>query len=437
MSSKKILIQMSGSIAAFKICTVISKLVQLGHHVKVAVSTHALNFIGESTLEGLSQNQIHKDTFTPGQAMDHIHQMRWADIILAAPATANYINKIANGIGDDLLTTQFLAHDFKKPFLIAPAMNTAMYLHPVTQESIAKLRKLNIEILETESGVLACGEVGWGRLMDPELILKKVEQSIATEVNNIESLEDNINQLNNLNKLNKLSTQIRLKNKILITAGGTQEPIDAMRVITNLSTGSTGTQLANYLSNLGFDVTLLKAKNSYNTPSSSCTTKYFQTFKDLQTLLSTELQNNTFDVVIHAAAVSDFYVSEIETPSISNNSKKLLIKEDSKIQSDEGLIIKLKLNPKLISSLKSWSANKKIKVIGFKYTASKNYEEQKAAVMKLFTESKVDAVVHNDHSEIDRDSGKHSFTFFDQNIESATKCTTSSEIFQKIYETLL
>ncbi|PWU21736.1 MAG: bifunctional phosphopantothenoylcysteine decarboxylase/phosphopantothenate--cysteine ligase CoaBC, partial [Bdellovibrio sp.] len=149
---------MTGSIAAFKACALLSKIVQSGATVQVAASAAALRFVGEATLEGLSGRPVAKDLWESGRAMEHIQLVRWADLIIVAPASAHFINRAANGVGDDLLTTMFLAHDFTKPFMIAPAMNTAMYLHPVTKGSITKLRELGIQVLETASGVLACGE---------------------------------------------------------------------------------------------------------------------------------------------------------------------------------------------------------------------------------------------------------------------------------------
>ena len=119
---------MTGSIACYKSCSVISKLKQKGHSLKVVLSPSSLQFIGAATIEGLIGEPPITDMYSTGYVMDHISLVRWADLILAAPATANYITKISNGIGDDLLTTLFLAHDFEKPFLIAPAMNTKMYL---------------------------------------------------------------------------------------------------------------------------------------------------------------------------------------------------------------------------------------------------------------------------------------------------------------------
>lgn len=174
--AKKILFQLSGSIAAFKACSVISQLVKAGHEVQVAVSDSALHFIGEATLEGLSARPVLKSAFEKGQMMDHIHQVRWADLLILCPASANTLNQFASGTGDSLLTTLFLAHDFKKPYLIFPAMNASMYLHPATQASVAKLKSWGVKVFDTNAGDLACGEYGEGRLLEPEQIYKHLEE---------------------------------------------------------------------------------------------------------------------------------------------------------------------------------------------------------------------------------------------------------------------
>ena len=190
LNNKNILIILTGSIACYKSCSVISRLKQKGHNLKVVLSPSSLEFIGKATIEGLTGETPITDMYASGNTMDHINLARWADLVLVAPATANYINKIAYGLGDDLLTTLFLAHDFTKPFLIAPAMNTKMYLHPTTQASIQKLRAMNIEILEAASGVLACGEIGSGRLLEPELILEEIEKFLG--LNKIGPVADSV-----------------------------------------------------------------------------------------------------------------------------------------------------------------------------------------------------------------------------------------------------
>lgn len=167
-----LLFALSGSIACFKACQVISRLVQAEHTVQCVATESALRFIGAATLEGLSGRPLLTDTFAPGRWMEHIELNRWADVTLLCPATANRLNKMASGIADDLLGNLWLTHDFTKPLLVAPAMNTRMWTHPVTQESLAKLERLGVIVLRPEAGNLACGDIGEGRLMEPEGILE-------------------------------------------------------------------------------------------------------------------------------------------------------------------------------------------------------------------------------------------------------------------------
>jgi phosphopantothenoylcysteine synthetase/decarboxylase len=169
-----ILFQLSGSIACYKACTVISKLTQDGHSVQCVASSAALKFVGPATLEGLSGRQLLTQTFEPGRWMEHIELNKWCDLSLLCPATANRINKMAAGVADDLLGNLWLTHDFSKPLFIAPAMNVKMWHHPITQASRLKLTELGAIFLEPESGPLACGDVGDGRLMEPEMILERL-----------------------------------------------------------------------------------------------------------------------------------------------------------------------------------------------------------------------------------------------------------------------
>ena len=172
---QNILLKVCGSIAAYKAAILCSKLVQKKYHVKVVCSENALKFIGSATFEGLCGEPPLKDIFETGRAMDHINLDRWADLTLVYPATANTINKLATGIGEDPLSTLFLAHDFTTPYLIAPAMNDKMLSHPVTQNSLTQLKNMGVIVLPTQQGALACGEYGYGRVLEPEQILKFLE----------------------------------------------------------------------------------------------------------------------------------------------------------------------------------------------------------------------------------------------------------------------
>jgi len=370
MSKSKILFIITGSIASYKACGVISRLKQNGHDLKVVMSPSSLNFVGKATIEGLTGETPITDMYADGQVMDHIHLVRWADLILVAPATAHYINRISNGIGDDLLTTLFLAHDFKKPFLIAPAMNTMMYLHPTTQRSIKKLKEMDIEILEAASGVLACGEVGYGRLLEPDLIVKEVEQRLNSSAPVSATPSKSAQKLKNI--------------QVLITAGGTSEPIDDIRVITNRSTGKTASVLADHLVESGFDVTFLHSEASLK-PRNPTQMVSFTSFHDLRQKLETELKNTSYDWVIHTAAVSDYSVQ----PTFG------------KISSDaEELTLKLKRNPKLIEQIKKISPTTKL--VGFKLTSTSDQAAIDEKVGKLFSLSHCDYVVQNDWSDIQK-----------------------------------
>lgn len=171
---KNILFMLSGSIACFKACELISQLVQKGFKVKTVATKSAFQFIGPATLEGLTNEAVISDNFEVGKMMSHIDLARWADLILVCPATAHTINAMASGSGGDIITDIFLSNNFLKPFWVAPAMNVQMLSHPATQENIKKLKGWGTTILETESGNLACGEQGAGRLLAPSVIFEKI-----------------------------------------------------------------------------------------------------------------------------------------------------------------------------------------------------------------------------------------------------------------------
>jgi phosphopantothenoylcysteine decarboxylase/phosphopantothenate--cysteine ligase len=381
MSKSKILFLMTGSIACYKACSLISKLIQNGFAVQVAASSSALQFVGEATLEGLTGKSVVSDMYGAGKMMAHINLIRDCDLVICAPATAHYINRIAQGLGDDLLSTLFLAHDFEKPFLIAPAMNTKMYLHPVTQASLNKLTGFGVKILETASGVLACGEVGSGKLLDPDLIFDEIRQALTKKHSEIAP---------------RTTAKPAQALKVLVTAGGTTEAIDDVRVISNRSTGRTGTLIANSLSELGLDVILLKA-NSCREKSFVNQEYTFESFEDLKTLLKSELATHHYDFLIHAAAVSDYSVEPYQGKISSEN---------------ESLHLRLKRNPKLIQHFSEWSLNKNIQIIGFKLTSTTSTDERAQAVAKVLEYPNVRFVVQNDMNEIK--TGHHIFRVFTQ-----------------------
>ena len=362
MLKNKILVKITGSIAAYKSAYLISKLIQADFEVKVVVTKSALQFIGIATLEGLTHTPVFTDTFAQGKMMSHIDLTKWADLTIVVPADANTINKFASGVADNLVTSLFMAQDFSKPYLIAPAMNTNMYNHPATQKSLKILAEWSVKILPTDDGHLACGDEGLGKLLDTNKIFDAIIRELAKE-----------------NPKQK---------KVLITGGGTLEYIDGVRYITNLSSGKTAGTIADYLFEAGNDVTLLKSETALN-PMHAISTENFNSFKTLKSKLKKLIESKEYDAVIHLAAVSDYSPTKIRI-----NEVKLF--ETEKLSSEqEEIEIVLTKNEKIINKIKQWSKKIKLQLFAFKFTASGNAEENYDAIEKLFSNADADFVIHN------------------------------------------
>ena len=240
LTGKKILIGISGGIAAYKTPLLIRELIKRGCEIKVVATHNALEFVTLTTLRTLSQNNVYFDIFsTEGEySTEHISLTDWADCFIVAPATANIIGKFAHGIADDALSTTLLA--FNKEVFLAPSMNTKMYHNPIIQENIKKLEELGVKIISPTKGNLACGYDGDGRMEEPKEIVKLMEDYY--------------------------SNNLPLKNKtILVTAGGTQEKIDAVRYIGNNSSGKMGFCIAEELASKGANVILICGKTFLTT----------------------------------------------------------------------------------------------------------------------------------------------------------------------------
>ncbi len=367
MSKFKIVIGISGSIAAYKSCDLISNLKKAGHEVRVIMTTSATEFVGPTTLRSLSGHPVHIDDFSNDSNMAHIELGQWCDLAMIYPATAQTINSFASGVGHETLTSFFLAFDFSKPFLIAPAMNTRMLENPVTKKSIKALKKMGCSVLNTNSGPLACGEFGAGRLLEPEQVIPQILKSLGQ---------------------NQLPTR-----RILITAGGTRETIDGVRTLTNRSTGHTGAALADYLHEKGFQVLLLTNKYAEK-PKSDVKIDTYETFRDIYNTLKALSQSRQFDMILHAAAISDYSIANIKTPDgeISPGEEKMSSQYDN-------ISIQLKRNEKILPRLKDLFGNQTA-VVGFKLTSTESKEEQAKAIFSLFTEKSVDYVIHNDMNDI-------------------------------------
>ncbi len=396
----KLLLMMSGSIAAAKATGLISLWRKAGHEVKVICTQSVFEFVGKATLEGLSDNSVVSSVFEEDNMMEHIHLSRWADIVVLAPATANTINKLVAGIADDIVTTSWVAAlELGKPMYIAPAMNSMMWNYPATQNSIKQLQNWGVNVLLPQSGELACGEKGSGRLMEID------------EINNI---------------IFKSQKDMR----ILITAGGTREYIDGVRYIGNLSTGRTGGKIADYFTAQGYQVTWLGAINAIG-PKLPCTKVLYETFNELSAALKNLLETQHFDAVFHAAAISDFYVA-----SITTNGKNVIASRQSKLPTSETLELKLKKNPKLLSQLLKWSKNSSLKIVAFKLTNSDDAEKQKSAVMKLLNQEGIGYVAHNDLSDIKENH--HPFTLHagNQSNQKTIKCDSVKYLCREIMQNM-
>jgi|TARA_B110000881_G_scaffold62398_1_gene53968 phosphopantothenoylcysteine decarboxylase/phosphopantothenate--cysteine ligase len=372
MRNCNILFLISGSIAAYKSAEAISKFSQLGYTVQVVTTDSALNFIGAATLEGLSGKPVMSNIFENGKMMSHIDLVKWADVMVLAPATATTINSMNSGLGQNLVSSLFLAHDWEKPYFIAPAMNTKMWSHPATVKSMEQLKKWGLMVLEPEEGALACGDYGSGRMMEPNKIVDIVNKFI--------------NHKNNLS--------------ILITAGGTKEPIDGARCITNISTGRTAASIANVFIKHKWDVTFLSSHDS-KLPSGTFKHIRFTNIYDLEEKLNTLISENKFNALIHNAAVSDYVPINVDL------NKKINSSEDK-------IFLEMKRSPKLIDSLLSKSKNRNIQLVAFKLTVNLDDTQKKKKVDQLIAHSNADLVVQNDISDRFENEQTH-FNVYDKN----------------------
>ncbi len=362
MSPSNLLFILTGSIAGYKACDAISQLVQRGHRVRCVMTPAARQFVGDATLEGLTGERVRHDLFAPGEALDHIALARWADAIVVAPATAHSLNRFAAGLGDDLAGTLLLAHDWAKPLLFAPAMNPLMWRHPATVEAVTKLTGWGGRFIAPATGRTACGEEGEGRMAEPAAIVAAIEAALAKPARRL---------------------------RVLITSGGTAEPVDGVRVLTNTSTGSTGAGLADHFVRSGHDVVLLRARAAV-AAGFGVRTESFGSFADLDAALTRLLGGEHFDVVIHAAAVGDFGLAAVVVDGVRQPPGA------AKLESRAGLALELNVQPKLVNTLRARSRNPGLAVVAFKLTNHATAGAAQAAVRALRDAAQADFVVHND-----------------------------------------
>lgn len=294
LKGKTVVLGVTGSIAAYKIADLASKLSKLHCNVHVIMTKNATNFIHPITFETLTNNRCLVDTFDRNfqYNVEHVALAKQADVVLVAPATANVIAKMAHGIADDMLTTTVLACTCKK--IVAPAMNTQMLDNPITQDNIDILKHYGFEIIEPATGMLACKDVGAGKLPDTDVLLDYILKAIAFE-KDMEGL------------------------KVLVTAGPTQEALDPVRYITNHSTGKMGYAIAKNAMLRGAKVTLVTGETSIDKP------RFMDVVEiDSAADMYVEVLNRAEeqDIIVKAAAVADY------TPAVFQSDKMKKSEDD-------------------------------------------------------------------------------------------------------------
>ena len=357
LQGKKIIVGISGGIAAYKTLSLIRLLISDGAQVKVICTQNALQFVTVLTIESLSQNNVYYDTFGARQmATEHVSHADWGDLFIVAPATANIIGKMAHGIADDALSTTLLT--FRKHILIAPAMNVNMFENPVLQDNLQLLIKRGTVVLDPEYGFLACGTCGKGRMPEPETLLEAVRNALASGDTAV------MGQTNGI---------LRGK-KILVTAGATVENIDPVRYISNHSSGQMGVAIADKFAASGADVTLLLGKAQYKPQNSSVRVVETPTAELMHNAATKEWERT--DVAVLAAAVADYRPAEIAASKIK--------------KSGQTLTLQLEKTPDILAALGK-SKHKGQTLIGFALET----ENEVANAKKKLSEKNADVIVLN------------------------------------------
>ena len=388
LENKNILIGITGGIAAYKICTLIRLYKKSGANVRVILTPNALNFVTKLTLQTLSNNEVYVDNFDVDNFKpEHISLCDEADIFVIAPATANTISKIANGICDNLLTTTACA--FNKPILLAPAMNTNMWKNTFIQQNLEKLKNTGYHIVNPGTGFLACGTTGEGRMAEVEDIYDSTVKIFSRK-------------------------QILKGKKILITAGGTKEMIDPVRYISNCSSGKMGIALADCAYNMGAEVTLVSTFKA-NKPYKNLVT---ESAIEMEKAVKENIVNQ--DCVIMAAAVADYRVKE---PA----------KEKMKKGEKDSLTIELVKNPDILQEI----SGKGVLAVGFCAESENLIENAKEKIQK----KGCDYLVANDISrkDIGFSSDMNEVYILDKKLnithfERDTKQNIAQRILEKVFE---
>lgn len=389
--NKSIIIGVSGGIAAYKTAYLVSALSKTEADVNVIMTENACEFISPLVFETLTGNKCYVDTFDRNFKFDveHISLAKKADIFMIAPATANVIAKIANGIADDMLTTTFLASKCNK--IVSPAMNTAMFENQITQDNIAKLKKYGIGVVEPQNGLLACGDTGAGKMPEPDFLFDVIEREIAREKD-------------------------MLGKKVLVTAGATMESLDPVRFLTNHSSGKMGFAIAKEAMLRGAEVTVVKANTTAEIPNFVKIVEVSSAKDMFDAVTALSYQQ---DIIVKAAAVADY------TPESY---------VDSKIKKKDGdLSIPLK---RTMDILKYLGENKKEGqfLCGFSMETDNMLENSKAKLSKKNADMIVANNLKDAGSGFKTDTNAVTLITRDghRSLELKSKAEVAKEIFDEI-----
>lgn len=297
LKGKHVVLAVTGSIAAYKIANLASMLKKLNANVTVLMTKNATNFINPITFETLTSNKCLIDTFDRNfqYSVEHVSLAKSADVVMIAPASANVIGKIANGIADDMLTTTVMACRCKK--IVAPAMNTNMYENPIVQDNIKKLQHYGYEVITPDTGYLACGDIGAGKMPSEQVLLEYILREVAFE-------KDMVGK------------------KVLVTAGPTMEKMDPVRYITNHSTGKMGYAIAKHCMLRGAEVTLVTGKTDTPKPPFVNIVE-ITSAQDMFEAVSSRSQEQ--DIIIKAAAVADYRPANVSDEKVKKKDGDLSI----------------------------------------------------------------------------------------------------------------
>jgi phosphopantothenoylcysteine decarboxylase/phosphopantothenate--cysteine ligase len=304
LQGKRIVLGVTGGIAAYKAAALTSKLTQAGAAVDVILTQSALQFIQPLTFQALSHRPVYTDMFQEPDpsVIAHIELADKADLVLIAPATANIIGKMANGIADDMLTTTVLAT--KAPVMLAPAMNVNMYAHPAVTANLQRLSQYGYRFIEPGEGLLACGWVGKGRLAEPEEIVDAVVRFFSEQTQNVQDLRGK---------------------RVLVTAGPTREKIDPVRYISNHSSGKMGYALAEAARDRGAEVVLVSGPTALPRPAGVA----FVSVESVQEMYDAVMQYlPQSDIVVKAAAVSDYRPKTVHAHKLKKSGGTLHLELD-------------------------------------------------------------------------------------------------------------